>query len=99
MDIERDGNLIEAALWFVLGAGLLIYAWLREPHLRPTLRILAITILCFGGSDLVEARTGAWWKPWWLFVWKAACVLVMTACIVRYYRLTKQPAAFKSEQK
>jgi hypothetical protein len=30
----------------------------------------------FGVSDLVEAQTGAWWEPWWLFVMKAACVLV-----------------------
>lgn len=67
MDIERDGNLIEAGVWF----------------------LLAITLAVFGGSDLVEARTGAWWKPWWLFVWKAACVVVLLLAFIRYYRLTK----------
>ena len=89
MDLERDGNLIEAGLWFVLGLALFIYTFRREKRLRPTLFGLALTLVVFGGSDLVEARTGAWWTPWWLFVWKAACVLGLWLGFVRYYRLTK----------
>src|SRR5687768_131601 len=76
MDIERDGNLIEAGVWLLLALVLAGYALRRERQLRPTLFLLVLTLAVFGGSDLVEARTGAWWKPWWLFVWKAACVLV-----------------------
>jgi hypothetical protein len=50
--------------------------------------LISITQQVF--SDLVEARTGAWWKPWWLFVWKAACVLLMLGGAWRYQRLTKR---------
>lgn len=90
MDIERDGNLIEAAFWFVLGFVGFFYSWRREPILRPALRLLSIVLVIFGASDLVESRTGAWWEPWWLFIWKALCVLAMLGCFVRYYRLTKR---------
>ena len=89
MDLERDGNLIEAGLWFALALVLFIYTFKRARRLRPTLWFLAVTLAVFGASDLVEARTDAWWTPWWLFVWKAACVLALLWCFVRYYRLTK----------
>ena len=89
MDLERDGNLIEAGVWFLLALTLFIYAFRRDRRIRPTLLVLAFTLAVFGGSDLVEARTGAWWTPWWLFVWKAACVVVLLLGFVRYYRLAK----------
>lgn len=90
MDLERDGNLIEAGVWFVLALVLFFYAFRRERGLRSTFWFLAVVIVAFGFSDLVEARTGAWWKPWWLFVWKASCVLLMLAGAWRYRRLTKK---------
>ena len=90
MDLERDGNLIEAGLWFVLAVVLFIYAFRRERRLRGTLLTLAVTLAIFGASDLVEARTGAWWRPWWLFVWKALCVSALLAGFVRYYQLVKR---------
>ena len=89
MDIERDGNLIEAGVWFLLAVVLTVYAFQREQRLRTTFFLIAVTLAAFGGSDLVEARSGAWWKPWWLFVWKAACVVVLLLGFVRYYRLMK----------
>ena len=93
MDIERDGNLIEASFWLFLGSVVFICSWRQELRLRPTLRILAITLVVFGASDVVEARTGAWWKPWWLFVWKAACILVL---LLGFIRLTKKVPGAKS---
>jgi predicted ferric reductase len=89
MDIERDGNLIEAAVWGVLGLVLIIYAFNRPRYIRKTLHFLAVVMIIFGGSDIVESQTGAWWQPWWLFVWKALCVLGLLAGFVRYYRVTK----------
>lgn len=90
MDLARQGNLIEAGLWFVVAAVLLVAALRKERRLRGTLLALAAIIAAFGGSDLVEARTGAWWKPWWLFVWKAGCVLGMLWGFIRWHRLTKR---------
>ena len=91
MDIERDGNLLEAVVWFLCGAALLWKTFRMEQRFRSTLFILVAALFVFGGSDIVESRTGAWWRPWWLFVWKAVCVLVLLIGYWRYYRLTKDP--------
>jgi hypothetical protein len=89
MDLERDGNFIEAGVWFLLSVVLFLYALRSEKRVRPTLFILVVTLAVFGGSDLVEARTGAWWKPWWLFVWKAVCVIALLFGFLRHYRERK----------
>jgi hypothetical protein len=89
MDLARYGNLIEAVVWFILALVLFFYAFRREKRLRLTLWLLAVVIIAFGVSDLVEARTGAWWKPWWLFVWKALCVITLLLGSWRYRRLCK----------
>ena len=65
-------NRIEAGLWFVIALSLAI--WLRMQ--RPWRWLLPLAFAVFGVSDLIEVQTGTWWEPWWLFVIKAACVLV-----------------------
>ena len=67
-------NRIEAALWMLIALAMTIAA-VRRAHVRFECVIGAIAFALFGVSDLVEATTGAWWRPWWLFAWKAACVL------------------------
>jgi hypothetical protein len=37
----------------------------------------------FGVSDVIEAQTGAWWHPWWLFAMKALCVLGFLGAILQ----------------
>jgi len=46
----------------------------------------AVAFVAFGGSDVVESFTGAWWRPWWLFAWKAACVLGLLVLLARRRR-------------
>jgi hypothetical protein len=77
-----------------------VYALRSEKRFRPTLLLLAVTLAVFGASDLVESRTGAWWKPWWLFVWKAICVLALLFGFLRYYRAKKsKPQRDTDEQR
>ncbi|WP_395743287.1 hypothetical protein [Prosthecobacter sp.] len=71
-EIHALFNHIEAGLWFVIA---LVLA-MRLRMKRPWRWLLPLSFVVFGISDLIEARTGAWWEPWWLFVMKAACVLV-----------------------
>ena len=65
-------NQAEACLWFVIA--LVLAMKLRMPG--PWRWLLPCAFAVFGVSDLIEARTGAWWEPWWLLVMKAGCVLV-----------------------
>ncbi|MCB1236063.1 MAG: hypothetical protein KDM91_13415 [Verrucomicrobiae bacterium] len=66
-------NRVEAWLWFAVAASLLVRGW-RTDRQRTVHLIAGILFAVFGTSDLIEARTGAWWTPWWLAVWKAACL-------------------------
>ncbi|MEO2036287.1 MAG: hypothetical protein ABGZ35_29790, partial [Planctomycetaceae bacterium] len=68
-------NQFEVLLW---GAAAVLCAvkGLSDRTVRRHLLAAAVTFLLFSGSDAVEIQTGAWWRPWWLFVWKAGCVLL-----------------------
>ena len=67
---------IEACVW--IGIAVIHYVYVARG--RGTI-VLTIALVAFGLSDLVEATTGAWWWPWWLLVWKAACVLAIIHAI------------------
>jgi hypothetical protein len=40
----------------------------------------------FGLSDFVEMQTGAWYRPWWLCLWKTATVIALLALFVLFRR-------------
>ncbi|OYW77581.1 MAG: hypothetical protein B7Z37_03240 [Verrucomicrobia bacterium 12-59-8] len=75
-------NYAEAGLWLIIA--LVLAVQLRMP--RPWRWLLPLAFVCFGVSDLIEVQTGAWWEPWWLFVMKAACVLVFLLAWRAYRR-------------
>jgi hypothetical protein len=77
-------NYLEAGLWIALGLAAAVHALRFHGAVRRDLTILAINLVAFGLSDVAEARTGAWWRPWWLLAWKSACVGVMLALMIRY---------------
>jgi hypothetical protein len=85
----RTFNLIEAALWLGLGAAVFSGAWKSTGAVRRNAWAAAGGLAVFAASDWIEAETGAWWRPWWLLVVKAACVVVLLRCLVRHRRLTR----------
>ena len=92
-DIERVGNLIEAGLWLVFTLVLTFKAWQSQGRLRRVLARLAVAFLIFSISDVIESRTGAWWRPPWLLVMKIACVVVFYFSLREYYRIKKKSDA------
>ena len=84
-------NHIEAALWATLGVGFLLSTISSK---RRGVKLAAgIVLLAFGTSDWVESRTGAWYRPWWLLVWKGACLAVLLPLAVREVVLTRRARA------
>jgi hypothetical protein len=73
-------NRSEAALWFGLAGVLAIRAAARR-RVSCGGVLACAALVAFGASDLVEARTGAWWRPPWLAVWNAGCVLALSAAL------------------
>ena len=87
-DLEKTGNLIEAGFWLVFGIGLVIGGTRRGWAIARLALLLGTILLLFGVSDLVEANTGAWWRPWWLLVWKGTCLSGMVLCALKYRRIS-----------
>lgn len=90
MDEFVLANRIEAALWIVMGLGFAVAATRQAGVLRMRCLQAAVTLCAFGVSDLVETQTGAWWKPWWLLVWKGLCILVLVVLSVDHWRRVRR---------
>jgi hypothetical protein len=84
--IYVNGNYFEALIWFLFAIGFAVNAGKTSGKTRINRLITTLIFLLFGGSDIVEVQTGAWWSPWWLFVWKASCVLSMAILFWVYLR-------------
>jgi hypothetical protein len=84
--IYVNGNYLEALIWFLFAIGFAVNAGKTSGKTRINRLITTIIFLLFGGSDIVEVQTGAWWSPWWLFVWKASCVVSMVILFWVYLR-------------
>ena len=91
VDLERTGNLFEAGFWVLFGVMLAVAARRKRAVRRLGLVSCLISVL-FGISDLVEASTGAWWRPWWLLLWKAVCVSGLAVCFLAYRKLRSMPS-------
>ena len=85
MTFFQVANYWEAALWVVIAVAFVAAAvWL--PSARRRCLVLAFFFAAFGGSDVVEAQYGQWWDPWWLLVWKAACVIYFAYALWHYWQ-------------
>lgn len=69
-------NQLEVVLWLVIGLYFAIRC-LTSASVRRQSAVAAVAFLLFAGSDAVEVHTGAWWRPWWLLVWKGSCLLTL----------------------
>jgi hypothetical protein len=87
----RYSNYCEAGLWWLVAAAIGVAARKWSRRARADARIWIIILLIFGLSDVVEAHTGAWWRPWWLLVWKGGCLLVMLVLLMRYLLRARGP--------
>ena len=87
-------NAAEAVLWTLIGLELLRRNWFEHgPSLR-TGRLAGLTFIAFGASDVVEVFTGAFWRPWWLLVWKGACII----CLLMLWYRHRRSRAVQSDQ-
>jgi hypothetical protein len=81
MDLLALFNGCEAALWFAVAV---IFLRVRINGLTPHLLAwLVLSYALFGISDLIEMRTGAWWRPPALLVFKGACLLALATGLTR----------------
>lgn len=84
--LHAFGNYLEAALWIAVALAFTIVALRRRSPVRQHCFVAAVTFAAFGISDIVEVQTGAWWRPWWLLVWKGVCLFVFAALLRQHVR-------------
>ena len=85
--VYSKGNYIEAVIWFIFAGGFALSAIKNRDLVRLHRIIATLTFLLFGLSDIVEVQTGAWWHPWWLFIWKSLCVLSMFCLLIFHLKM------------
>ena len=82
----ETANYMEAGLWGLIGLAFLGHAAIRDDAKRRHRIGAGILFVLFGISDVVEAGTGAWWRPWWLLAWKGACLIGLLLLLREHVR-------------
>jgi hypothetical protein len=80
-------NYFEAGLWFTIAFTVFMRRKNLEPKLKKLAAIVSISFALFSVSDIVEASTGAWWKPLWLLGLKGLCLVSFVGCWIKYSQL------------
>ena len=93
-------NQLEAGLWIAIAVVIAIDA-VQRPHVRFDCIVAAVAFALFGVSDIVETTTGAWWRPRWLLMWKAACVVTFLWLLKRHINMAwaSRPSIFHGRLK
>lgn len=86
-DLVAVGNLLEAGLWLVFAFIFLVTAVQSSDRKRRLWLIVAAAFLVFSISDVIEAQTGAWWRPLWLLALKGGCIAVFVYAVWTYRRI------------
>jgi hypothetical protein len=92
-DLAKHSNQIEAVIWFAVAVFLSMQALRSQRRLRRVFSLLSGAFFLFGISDLIEAHTGAWWRPVWLLLFKSGCVVAFLYGFREYYKIRKSPDA------
>ena len=83
-ELARLYNYTEIGIWCAIGVTVGALALRRSGAARRDGLLASVTLVAFGASDYAEIRTGGeWWTPWWLLAWKAACVVVLLALLLK----------------
>ena len=89
MNIAEIFNYFEAGLWFAIA--LIVFLKRNNPNveLKKLAVIVSISFAVFSVSDIIEASTGAWWRPLWLLGLKALCICSFVYCWIQYRKINK----------
>jgi hypothetical protein len=83
-------NFCEAILWISIGVGCAVVL-IRKRKSVDLMLVTSFLFLAFGVSDFVEMKTGGWYKPWWLLLWKASCLLGLAVIYLMFHRRAAKP--------
>lgn len=79
-------NYCEAVFWVIVSLVVLIGAAKSSRHVKKIAYVAVPTLFLFGLSDIVEVYTRAWWRPFWLLLWKGICIAILVIGVFLYWR-------------
>jgi len=82
-------NIAEAFFWMAITLAIAVRAKRARPDLRRIGFIVAAAFVAFAGTDLIEIKTAAWYRPLWLLVYNAVCIAFIVGCYAKYLLLRK----------
>ena len=88
-----DFNYIESILWFSCAVILFVAGIKTGGKHGRYFKVICFALpafIAFGISDIIEAQTGVWWRPWSLLFLKLTCVVIIAGCYYRYHRINKE---------
>ncbi len=88
---EQKFNIVEAFFWMAMSWIAVLYSYKKSDWYMLS---LSWVLFLFGFSDVIESQTGAWWEPWWLLVWKACCIISISAL---FWLIMKKRKQIKTE--
>jgi hypothetical protein len=84
-NFDQGFNFAEGLWWISLGIAVSVLAF-KSTEKKLLLFFGAAVLALFGISDFVEIQTGAWWRPWWLLIWKAGCIILGLITLILYFK-------------
>ena len=90
-------NIAEALVWIVIALVIAARASFARPGPRQIGFIASAAFVAFAGTDLIEAKSGVWYRPLWLLAYNAGCVAFIVGCYVKYLSLRNAPSAHEPQ--
>lgn len=84
MPVHTIFNLCEAVVWVTIAFTLAWRSSSAHPSLQRVGYVAAAAFFVFAGTDLIEAKTGAWYRPLGLLLYNAVCLTVIVYCYWQY---------------
>lgn len=81
---EQIFNFCEGWVWTAIALVFAVQANRKANTYQKLAIFSALAFFAFGVSDFIEFTTGAWYRPWSLFAFKAACVLALLSLLRQY---------------
>lgn len=88
-----DFNYIESILWFSCAVTLCVVGIKTGGKTGRYFKMICVAVpafVAFGISDIIEAHTGAWWKPLPLLCLKVLCVVIIAGCYYQYHDINNE---------
>ena len=92
-DAVRTYNIIEGFYWLGISLVFFVPALRSREKNRLFCLLGGLAFVSAALSEFCEVHTGAWWKPWWLLVWKISFgpVFILMVIWYRKIKMTESP--------